>query len=114
MRCKVADAFDAVGISAEIVETSGSDRLITIVRKALHKSDETIIAAGGDGTVSAVAGEIAGTRKVMGVLPLGTLNHFAKDIGIPVGLDAAVRMLANGHTEPVDVAEVNGRVFINN
>ena len=113
-RSKVAEAFDAVGISAEIIEPLGSDRLITTVRKALHKNNETIIAAGGDGTVSAVAGEIAGTENVMGVLPLGTLNHFAKDIGIPLELDAAVRILANGHTELVDVAEVNGRVFINN
>ncbi|PYK11386.1 MAG: sphingosine kinase, partial [Verrucomicrobia bacterium] len=41
-------------------------------------------------------------------------NHFAKDVGIPLGIHAAVRTLANGRTEPVDVAEVNGRVFINN
>jgi diacylglycerol kinase family enzyme len=114
MRAKVAEAFNSVGISADIVEVPGGDRLIATVRKALHKNDQTIIAAGGDGTVSAVAGEIAGTGRTMGVLPLGTLNHFAKDIGIPLAIDAAVRTLANGRTKPVDVAEVNGRVFINN
>ena len=53
------------------------------VRKALDKSRDTIVAAGGDGTVSAVAGQLAGTNKIMGVLPFGTLNHFAKDLGIP-------------------------------
>src|SRR5437764_14524121 len=107
MRSKVAEAFDTVGISAEIIEPLGSDRLITTVRKALHKNNETIIAAGGDGTVSAVAGEIAGTGNVMGVLPVGTLNRLAKDIAIPLELYAAVRILANGHTELVDVVDVN-------
>jgi len=114
MRSKIAEAFNAVGMSADIMEVSAGDRLIPTIRKALHKNDEVIIAAGGDGTVSAVAGEMADAGKTMGVLPLGTLNHFAKDVGIPLELDAAVRTLANGRTQPVDVAEVNGRVFVNN
>jgi diacylglycerol kinase family enzyme len=49
-----------------------------------------------------------------GVLPMGTLNHFAKDLGIPLELDAAVRNLAEGHPCAVDVGEVNGRIFLNN
>jgi diacylglycerol kinase family enzyme len=114
MRAQVAEAFHAAGMNADIIEVSHGDRLTATIRKAVHKNDQTIIAAGGDGTVSAVAGEMAGTGKTMGVLPLGTLNHFAKDVGIPLGIHAAVRTLANGRTEPVDVAEVNGRVFINN
>jgi diacylglycerol kinase family enzyme len=50
----------------------------------------------------------------LGVLPLGTLNHFARDAGIPLDLEAAVAAIAGGHIRKVDVAEVNGRVFINN
>jgi diacylglycerol kinase family enzyme len=110
----LAEAFDAIGMTAEVVQVEGSAQLMAAVGKALRKNDETIVAAGGDGTVSAVAGEIAGTGKIMGVLPLGTLNHFAKDVGIPLALEAAVRTLASGCTELLDVAEVNGRVFINN
>jgi diacylglycerol kinase family enzyme len=48
------------------------------------------------------------------VLPLGTLNHFAKDLGIPLELEEAIRTVVNGHTRAVDVAEVNGRVFLHN
>ncbi len=113
-RKTLGDAFDKAGINAEVVEVHGSDRLVGAVEKALQKPTDTVVAAGGDGTVSTVAGHIAGTDKCLGVLPLGTLNHFAKDVGIPLELRAAVRTLAKGHTKPVDVAEVNGRFFINN
>jgi diacylglycerol kinase family enzyme len=75
---------------------------------------ETIVAAGGDGTVSAVAAEVAGTEKVLGVLPLGTLNHFAKDLHLPLDLQGGVRTIAERNIKSVDVGEVNGRVFINN
>jgi diacylglycerol kinase family enzyme len=50
----------------------------------------------------------------LGVLPLGTLNHFARDAGIPLDLEGAVAVIAGGHSREVDVAEVNGRIFINN
>ena len=52
--------------------------------------------------------------KRLGVLPLGTLNHFAKDLGIPLELSEAVATIMHGRVEEVDVGEVNGRVFINN
>ena len=111
---KLGDTFDEAGVNAEIVEVHGPDRLVDAVRKALQRPADTIVAAGGDGTVSTVAGHVAGTNKILGVLPLGTLNHFAKDLGIPLQLDAAVRVLAKGRPKPVDVAALNGRVFINN
>ena len=74
----------------------------------------SVIAAGGDGTVSAVASRLVGTGIPMGVLPLGTLNHFARDLGIPAELDAAIGVIAKGHAAAVDAGEVNGRIFINN
>jgi diacylglycerol kinase family enzyme len=77
-------------------------------------SHQPIVAGGGDGTVNAVAGSLAGTDGVLGVLPMGTLNHFAKDAGIPLDLEAAVRNLFTGQVTKVDVGEVNGRVFVNN
>jgi diacylglycerol kinase family enzyme len=73
-----------------------------------------IVAAGGDGTVSAVASTVAGTGVALGVLPLGTLNHFAKDIGMPLDIDAAAQVIVAGRTMVVDVGEVNGRCFVNN
>jgi diacylglycerol kinase family enzyme len=73
-----------------------------------------VVAAGGDGTVSAVASQLAGTSAALGVLPMGTLNHFAKDTGIPLDIDEAIAAIARGHDVRVDVGEVNGRLFINN
>jgi diacylglycerol kinase family enzyme len=60
-------------------------------------------------TVNAVAGKLVGTDTALGVLLMGTLNHFAKDVGIPQNLEAAVRNFFTGHVVNVDVGEVNGR-----
>lgn len=84
------------------------------VRRAIADRADAVVAAGGDGTVSAVAGVLAGTDMPMGVLPWGTLNHFAKDVGIPLDARQAVRAIATGHSRAVDVVEVNGRRFVNN
>ena len=73
-----------------------------------------IVAAGGDGTVNSVASAVVDTGKVLGVLPLGTLNHFARDLGIPFDPQAAAETIVAGHTTEVDVGEVNNRVFLNN
>ena len=69
---------------------------------------------GGDGTISAGAGGLADTGKPMGVLPLGTLNHFARDLCIPGGIEDAVRNVAEGIVREVDLGEANGRIFVNN
>jgi diacylglycerol kinase family enzyme len=73
-----------------------------------------IVAAGGDGTVCAVAQVLAGGAVPLGILPLGTLNHFARDLGLPLDIRAAVAVIAAGRIATVDAAEVNGRVFVNN
>jgi diacylglycerol kinase family enzyme len=82
-------------------------------RQAASRGD-VLVAAGGDGTVSAVAGVAVETHATMGVLPMGTLNHFAKDLGLPIDLEQAVATIAAGQARDVDVGEVNGRVFVNN
>jgi diacylglycerol kinase family enzyme len=73
-----------------------------------------VVACGGDGTISAIATAIAGTEVVLGVIPSGTFNHFAKDLGIPLENENALATLRTGHIEVVDVGEVNGRIFVNN
>jgi len=82
-------------------------------REAARRGD-VIVAAGGDGTVSALAAVAVETGATLGVLPLGTLNHFAKELGFPQDLDAAVDALVDGERRQVDVGEVNDRIFINN
>src|SRR5687767_10365595 len=70
-------------------------------------ADVTVVAAGGDGTQSAVAAALAGTDTPMGVLAKGTLNHFAKDLGLPLDLPGAARLIATGTPRAIDVAQVN-------
>ncbi len=82
-------------------------------RQAAARGD-VLVAAGGDGTVNAVAGVAAETHATMGILPMGTLNHFAKDLGLPRDLEHAVAVIAGGQVRDVDVGEVNGRIFVNN
>ena len=74
---------------------------------------DVVIAGGGDGTLNTVAGIVASGDKAFGVLPLGTHNHFAKDLGVPLELDEAVAALARGRVTEMPVAEVNGRLFLN-
>jgi diacylglycerol kinase family enzyme len=89
-------------------------QLTEIARDLAHERYvDAVVAAGGDGTVSAVAAGLVGTDVALGVIPLGTLNHFAKDIGVR-SVDEAIAAIAAGVTKRVDVGEVNGRVFINN
>lgn len=73
-----------------------------------------IVVAGGDGSVNTAAGVLAGTDVPLGVLPAGTLNHFAKDLGMPQELGVAAEAIARGRPRRIDAAEVNGRVFVNN
>lgn len=75
---------------------------------------DVLVAAGGDGTVSTVAAAAARQGRTLGVIPCGTLNHFARDAGIPLELEAAVSILAAAHTRLLDVGDVNGYIFVNN
>ena len=106
--------FVSAGIPAEVCLARGGGEIAAKIKDAVSKQAEVIVAGGGDGTVSTVAAALAGSDIALGILPLGTLNHFAKDLGIPLALDAAVGQIAAGRRTRVDVGEVNGRVFVNN
>lgn len=111
---EVADAFAAHRVEAD-VRLVGPDGLSAAFREAASAEGlDAVVAGGGDGTLSCAAGHLAGTGRPLGVLPLGTLNHFARDAGIPAALGEAVAAIAGGRVRSVDVAEANGRVFVNN
>lgn len=78
------------------------------------EASKIIAVYGGDGTLSAVAGMLFGTKAVLAPLPGGTLNHFTKDLSIPQDIDAALQRLAHAATKTIDIATVNDTVFINN
>ena len=106
--------FDDAGLDARLVLAHGGEEMFAAVDRARADGIQLVVAGGGDGTQSAIASRLAGTDLVQGVLPLGTLNHFAKDLGIPLAEAEAIRTLAQGRVIEVDVGEVNGHVFINN
>jgi YegS/Rv2252/BmrU family lipid kinase len=87
--------------------------LASRARRAAARGD-VVVAAGGDGTVNAVAQIAVESGATLGVLPMGTLNHFAKDLGLPQDLEGAVNTIVSGHAVNVDVGEVNGKIFVNN
>ena len=89
-------------------------RADAIIRDAVAQAGDIVVAAGGDGTVSSVAAAVAGTNIALGVLPFGTLNHFAKDLHIPLDAAEAVKTIVARHVVAVDVGYVNERAFINN
>ena len=106
--------FAAAGTPARVHLARSAEQILSTVDSAVSQGSRTVVAAGGDGTVSAVASRLVDTGVALGVLPMGTLNHFAKDLGIPLAEDDAVATVARGRTVNVDAGEVNGRIFINN
>jgi diacylglycerol kinase family enzyme len=117
LRETLASDFASRGVSATLDFIAGDGLKAAAERARLRaeKGDiDAVVVGGGDGSIRTVAGVLAGTAIPLGVLPLGTLNHFSKDVGIPQDLARAVEVIAAGHAEPVDVAEVNGEVFVNN
>lgn len=110
---EVGDLFRASGCDAEIVILRRGQSPTDAARHASVRAS-IVVAGGGDGTVSGVVAGMLGSPAALGVLPLGTLNHFARDLGIPIDLRDAVAVVAARHTVRVDVGQVNDRVFINN
>jgi len=109
----IRDALHEAGIDAEPQLLEGSE-IRGAAKIAIAAGTKLVIAGGGDGTVGCVAGVLAGTDTVLGVLPLGTLNHFARDLCISTDLKRAATLIATGKSRRIDIAEVNGRSFINN
>lgn len=97
----------------ELREVKGGE-LVETVRRAVAEGYRTFAAAGGDGTICAVASALSGTGCRMGVIPLGTFNYFARGHGLPEDIPEAVRILCEGTPRPLNIGEVNGVTFLNN
>ena len=110
---KVAAALEAAGLDVKVELVKG-DELTVRCRAAVERGDPLLIVGGGDGTISAAASALVGTEIRLGILPLGTLNHFARDLDVPSDLGEAAKLIASNNERRVDVAEMNGRIFINN
>ncbi|MHB8499830.1 MAG: diacylglycerol/lipid kinase family protein [Candidatus Acidiferrales bacterium] len=114
LREQLSRIFAEIGTPARILLAPSGAQVSELARRAVQEKSQIIVAGGGDGTLNAVATELLRTSIPLGVLPLGTWNHFAKDLRIPQDLEGAARNLLTGRAVPVDVGEVNGRIFLNN
>ncbi len=102
-----------MGLDAAIVTAEGGG-LTHAAQTAADGGASALVAAGGDGTVRSIASVAVRSGLAFGVLPLGTLNHFAGDMRIPTELEKALRTVATGRLVSVDVGGVNGELFLNN
>ncbi|MEO8635556.1 MAG: diacylglycerol kinase family protein [Gemmatimonadales bacterium] len=111
---EIRSRFAAAGREVQVTLATDTASLSRAVDEALAAGVSAIVAGGGDGTVNLVAARLIDSPTPLGVFPLGTLNHFAKDLGLPLELGPAIDVVLSGHTMQVDVGVVNGRCFLNN
>lgn len=110
---RIESLLTAAGLAPRIRLVDGPG-IAAQAAQAVRARADLLVVGGGDGSVGAAAGELAGTGTALAILPLGTRNHFARDLRIPLDLAEAARLVAGGRRRRVDIAEVNGRVFVNN
>lgn len=107
--------FAKQDVQIKIVELDGVRSPKTLAEDAVRQKYDVIVTAGGDGTINAVASGMVGNSAIkLGIIPRGTLNHFAHALEIPVDIEKAVETIVAGHTKLVDVGQVNDCIFINN
>jgi diacylglycerol kinase family enzyme len=108
----IRDGFVRHGHECEVRRVDGIELFDTSRRSAQSGSHSLIVAGGGDGTLNTVASALVGTGVAFAVLPLGTFNHFAKELQIPLDLTEAVEALATGETIPFSIGKVNHKYFL--
>lgn len=109
---KITAIFQAHGHDVTTTLAEGREAVAAIRRIAAAKQVEVVVAGGGDGTISAAAAACADSGTALGVLPLGTMNLFARSLNIPLSIEPAAEALAGGEIAAVDIARVNGRPFV--
>jgi diacylglycerol kinase family enzyme len=88
--------------------------IFSLAKNAVADGHNLVLAGGGDGTIAGVASVIARTDSVLGILPLGTFNLLARELGIPADPESAARLCFEGAVQDLPMATVNGRPFLNN
>lgn len=112
-RRDITEALALAGVDCAVDFVPG-DGLAEAVARAAGSKPGAVVVAGGDGTLGTAAKVLAGGDVPLGILPLGTFNHFAKDLGIPVDLADAATVIGRGEMRRVDLVDVGDRCFVNN
>ena len=99
------------GLGSDVVETVDAGAARREARRAVHDGIDVVVAAGGDGTIGAVASALLGTDAALGVLPLGSVMNIPRMLGVPRDLEAAAIALTTGERRRIDVGEARGRPF---
>jgi len=111
---KLRSVAAKLAVSCEFVSFHDPSQLKKAAQKAAESNHDLVVAGGGDGTINTVASALIGTGKRLGVLPLGTFNFFAREMGVPTDPEAAFRTCFEGEIRGLTVGEVNGQIFLNN
>ncbi len=114
LEARLHEAFDRHPGRFELRRVPKGHAIGAEAERAVRDGFATVVAAGGDGTICGVAQQLAGSGRRLGILPMGTFNYFARGLDLPEELEDAVDVIATGRAVPVDVGEVNGRIFLNN
>lgn len=103
---QVVASLRAHGVQAHIgVKTSGKAAR-AIAREAVHSGHKLVIVAAGDGTIAEIAGQLAGSSTVLGIVPIGTMNNVARSLGVPLGIDDACALIGMGTNRHIDIGRV--------
>jgi YegS/Rv2252/BmrU family lipid kinase len=107
------EKFSQHGIAYEVYQTTGHENVTDLVKEVQHRGFSTIVAVGGDGTVSEVANGLVNSDVPLGIIPLGTGNLVAQELGIPLTIDAACQLLvASDSIAYLDVMQIGQRAFV--
>ena len=108
---ELIDLLDRHSLGRDVIETASPDEARRATVRAVADGVDVVVAAGGDGTIGVIAGELLGTSTALGVLPLGSVMNIARMLGLPRELEAAAGVLAAGYVTRIDVGEVDGEPF---
>jgi diacylglycerol kinase (ATP) len=108
----ILGALRSYGVEPQVYYTTPEDTGQGLSTRAAADHADVVIAAGGDGTIHAVAKGLIGTQTVLGIIPTGTMNNLARSLGIPDTVEAACEVIAQGETRTIDVGDINGHAFL--
>lgn len=111
-RDEMTAAARAAGL--EVIPLTKQIDCAQTIRERMARGVRLFVAAGGDGTITNIIQPLVNTDAILGVIPVGTYNHFAKDLELPLDWKEALEVVVSGKTRQVDAGRINNRFFVNN